>query len=343
MKILTIRGPESLRTGGPSGKASHPRRSVRDAGPEVPEARGLEGDSAGPAPAALRVAPSRGTRGREKGGGRDGCGAGLRFGVRRRHLLEPALAVLALVPHPARVAEAGGVDTAAREAGAGPLAELGLGHLRVERQVEEAIAQQPAVPVQQPEGGAAATAARRPSFPRPRGRRLRGTSAGPAPRFHLSQRPCPAGMRSRAPTGMLQRGNLAGEENTAPLPPPLLLLTGACSSPAPWSGGTDPRRCRLRSAPSSRTRASPLRLLTLSAAGRAHRHGAPGRAGGGEQEMQAARGAPEGTCGRGRGTQRAAPPRPRLAPTSSAPSPTRPGGRGPREPRGGRAQRGRGD
>lgn len=64
--------------------------------------------------------------------GKQGCG------IRRRHLLEPALAVLALVPHPARVAEAGGVDTAAREAGAGPVARLGLGHLRPERQVEEA-------------------------------------------------------------------------------------------------------------------------------------------------------------------------------------------------------------
>lgn len=86
-----------------------------------------------------------------------------------------------------------------------------------------------------------------------------------------------------------------------PPPPPqlLLLFTGGCPSPAPRSGGTDPNRVRLHQAPSSRTRASPLRLLTLSSAGRAHRRGVPGRAGGGERAAQAARGALEGTCGRG--------------------------------------------
>lgn len=84
--------------------------------------------------------------------------------------------MLALVPHPARVAQAGGVDTATREAGASPLAGLGLGHLSIERQVEEAIAQQPAVPVQQQPGGGA-PAAGRPSPPQHRGGRLRGTGA----------------------------------------------------------------------------------------------------------------------------------------------------------------------
>lgn len=107
--------------------------------------------------------------------------------------------MLALVPHPARVAEAGGVDAAAREAGAGLLAGLGLGHLRVERQVEEAVAQQPAAPVQQPgRAGAAASAAaaaRGSSPPQPRGGRLRGASAGLAPRLHPARRPCPAGLR----------------------------------------------------------------------------------------------------------------------------------------------------
>lgn len=92
------------------------------------------------------------------------------------------------------------------------------------------------------------------------------------------------------------------------------LFTGAGPGPAPPAGGTDPRRGRLRSAPSSRARASPLRLLTLSSAGRALRRGAPSRAGGGEPAVQAARGAPEGTCRRGtcggEGTPRA---RPRLA------------------------------
>lgn len=276
-------------------------------GARSPRGAGAGGGQRGPRCGSL---PAGGPRTERRWGGRDGCGAGLRFGVRRRHLLEPALAVLALVPHPARVAEAGGVDTAAGEAGAGPLARLGLGHLRVQRQVEEAIAQEPAVPVQQPGGGApaAAAAARRPNPPQPRGRRLRGASAGPDPGLHLPQRPCPAGLRSRAPTGMLLWGNAAGGKNTAPLPL-LLPLTGACPSPAPRSGETDPSRRRLRSAPSSRTRASPLRLLTLSAEGRAHRRGAPGRAGGRERAAQAERGARKGTCGRGRGPRA----RPRLA------------------------------
>ncbi|XDA88267.1 hypothetical protein R6Z07F_017935 [Ovis aries] len=115
---------------------------------------------------------------------------------------------------------------------------------------------------------------------------------------------------------MLQRGNPAGEENPAPPPPPLLLLlTGACPSPAPRSGRADPSRARLRSAPCSRARASPLRPLTLSAAGRAHRRGAPDRAGGGDLRE-------------GEGTPRAAPPRPPLGPTAWAPRRARPGGRG---------------
>lgn len=227
--------------------------------------------------------------------------AGLRFGVRRRHLLEPALAVLALVPHPARVAEAGGVDTAAREAGAGPLARLGLGHLRVERQVEEAIAQQPVVPVQQPGGGApaAAAAARRPSPPEPRGRWLRGASAGRAPRLHLPQRPCPAGLRSRTRTGMLLGGNPAGE-NRAPAATasaPLHRRLPQSHSPV-RRDRSPPRSPPLGSLQSHSGIASRYPDL-VSSAGRAHRRGAPGPAGGGERAEQATRGAPEGTCGRG--------------------------------------------
>ncbi|XP_043780705.1 vegetative cell wall protein gp1-like [Cervus elaphus] len=114
---------------------------------------------------------------------------------------------------------------------------------------------------------------------------------------------------------MLQRGNPAGEENTAPPPPLLLLLTGACPSPAPRSGRADPSRARVRSAPCSRARASPLCPLTLSAAGRAHRRGARDRAGGGDLRE-------------GEGTPRAAPPRPPHGPTAWAPRRARPGGRG---------------
>lgn len=145
--------------------------------------------------------------------------------------------MLALVPHPARVAEAGGVDTTAREAGAGPLARLGLRHLRVKRQVEEAIAQQPAVPVQQPGGGApaaAAAAARRPSPPRPRGRRLRGASAGPAPRLHLPSAPVPRGC-----AGGRGQGCSLGEirpEGTAPRRCRRRFSSSPASAPVPLPG-----------------------------------------------------------------------------------------------------------
>lgn len=61
--------------------------------------------------------------------------------------------------------------------------------------------------------------------------------------------------------------------------------------------------------------------------------------------MPAARGAPEGTGGRGpagEGTPRAAPPRPWLAPTASAPSPVRQAGRGPWSPEAGASKAARG-
>lgn len=251
--------------------------------------------------------------------------------------------MLALVPHPARVAEAGGVNTAAREAGAGPLARLGLGHLRVEGQVEEAIAQQPAVPVQQPGGGAtAAAAARRPSPPQPGGRRLRGANAGPAPRFHLFRRPCPAGLRSRARTAMLQGGNSAGENRAA---------ASAAASPPPHRRLPQSRspvrrdRSQLPSPPFGSLQshsgiASRSVDLVLSESSPPPRRPGPGRrwiaggAGGAERSR--------GDLREGEGTPRAAPPRPRLAPTASAPAPRAREGGGPREPRGGRAQHGRG-
>lgn len=201
--------------------------------------------------------------------------------------------MLALVPHPARVAEAGGVDTAAREAGAGPLARLGLGHLRVERQVQEAIAQQPAVPVQQPGGGAPA-AARRPSPPQPRGRRLRGTSAGPAPSLHLPRRPCPARLRSRAPTGMQLREIPAAENLSAAASPP---------HRRPSQSRSPVRRDRSQPpSPPLGCLQSHLGIaatqypdLVLSRPAPHPRRPGPGRAGDREQEAQTAPGAPEGT------------------------------------------------
>lgn len=192
----------------------------------------LEGCSAGPLPASPSP-KSRESRGHSRVGS-DGGGEGLRLWVPRRHLLEPALAVLALVPYPARVAQAGGVDTATREAGASPLAGLGLGHLSIERQVEEAIAQQPAVPVQlQPGGGA--PDARPPSPAQPRGGQLRGTRAGPAPRLHLpGARATLAGGRAGgwARTGMPLR---RGFQLQTTSPPPPLLSCSAATTPVPLS------------------------------------------------------------------------------------------------------------
>lgn len=72
-----------------------------------------------------------------------------------RDLLEPALAMLTLVAHPALVADTGGVDTMTREAG-DFVAGLGLGHLGIESQVQEAVEEQPAVHIQEREEAAAA-------------------------------------------------------------------------------------------------------------------------------------------------------------------------------------------
>lgn len=92
-----------------------------------------------------------------------------------RDLLEPALAVLALVSHPALVADAGGVDTMTREAG-DFVAGLGLGHLGIEGQVEEAVEEQPAVHIQQRGEAAAAGGGDRSAGARARG----GSSRSPA-------------------------------------------------------------------------------------------------------------------------------------------------------------------
>lgn len=285
----------------------------------------LEGCSAGPLPASPSP-KSRESRGHSRVGS-DGGGEGLRLWVPRRHLLEPALAVLALVPYPARVAQAGGVDTATREAGASPLAGLGLGHLSIERQVEEAIAQQPAVPVQlQPGGGA--PDARPPSPAQPRGGQLRGTRAGPAPRLHLpGARATLAGGRVGAHGDAAEAGIPAADDLAAAAAPQL--LSGDDPRPAVPSGATVPGRGGLRSAASGHARASPPALLTLSSAsptpqprqlrGAEHRTAGARRSGGDPRGR--------GPGGEGEGT-RAAPPRPRPAPTAWAPSAARPGGRG---------------
>lgn len=202
----------------------------------------------------------------------------------------------------------------------------------VERQVDKAVAQQPAVPVQQPGGAPAAAAATPPPPPPPpagpastaRGRQLQ-RAGGPSPPAPYSRTPRAGGAALAGADRDAQRGNPAGEENPAPPPPPYLLLTGACPGPAPRSGRADPSRARLRSAPCSRARASPLRPLTLSAQA--------------EPTAAAPRTGPEaGTCGGPRA-------RPRLARRSGQqpgrPAARAPGGREAGAPEGGRA-RGRG-
>lgn len=87
--------------------------------------------------------------------------------------------MLALLPHPARVVGAGGVEEKLellQEAGVGPPAGLGLGHPRLDGQIEDATAQPPAVPIQEPGGGvaAAAAAAHQPSPPQPLSGRPQG-------------------------------------------------------------------------------------------------------------------------------------------------------------------------
>lgn len=181
------------------------------------------------------------------------------------------------------------------------------------------------MPVRQPGGGAPA-APGRPSPAEPRGRRLRAAREA----LHLARRPGPAALRLRARTRRLRRGDAAGERR-APPRPLRLLFTGGRPAADP---GAAPHRARRRRAPSSRARASPPGPLTLCCAG---------RAAGGERAVQAARGAPEGTCGRGAAGRGGDPARapPRANCLGARPRCAREGG-GRLEPRGGRAHHGRG-
>lgn len=137
--------------------------------------------------------------------------------------------MLALISHPALVADAGRVDTVPREAG-DLVAGLGLGHLGVEGQVEEAVEEQPAVDVQQRGEAAAAGGGER--SPRAQGRRggprsaqgaarLRaargghGPSAGSSPRREIIQpgrfKPAASLRPSSAPSSRPQRRLLTPE------------------------------------------------------------------------------------------------------------------------------------
>lgn len=114
-----------------------------------------------------------------------GCREKKKAVVISRDLLEPALAMLALVAHPALVADAGGVDTMTREAG-DFVAGLGLGHLGIEGQVQEAVEEQPAVHIQK--RGEAAAAGGRERSPAAQGRGGSSRSPGAAAQLHLPGR-----------------------------------------------------------------------------------------------------------------------------------------------------------
>lgn len=76
--------------------------------------------------------------------------------------------MLALVSHPALVADTGGVDTMTREA-RDFVAGLGLGHLGIEGQVQEAVEEQPAVHIQERGEAAAAGGGERSPYAQGRG------------------------------------------------------------------------------------------------------------------------------------------------------------------------------
>lgn len=142
-----------------------------------------------------------------------------------RDLLEPALAMLALVSHPALVADTGGIDTMTREAG-DFVAGLGLGHLGVEGQVQEAVEEQPAVHVQ--ERGEAAAGGGRERSPGAQGRGGSSRSPGSAARVHLRRGghgPRSGRQRWQRPP---RRNNPAREIQT-----PRFLLAGLSSLPTP--------------------------------------------------------------------------------------------------------------
>ncbi|KAM9061465.1 uncharacterized protein ACOB8E_010084 [Sarcophilus harrisii] len=185
--------------------------------------------------------------------------------------------VLTLVPYPALVAEAGGVDTAAREAGGAPVARLGLGHLGVEHQVDKSVAKQPAGGIQQPGGGAPAPAG--PDSPHGGGRELR------RPRLHHRPPADPKAPQEDSGRGAPEAAAAAAaaaaaeaawaEEAVAAVAVAVAVFTGAGPRPAPPEGRMELRyRRRLRSAPPSPARASPplppvpLRLVTLASPGR---------------------------------------------------------------------------
>lgn len=181
-----------------------------------------------------------------------------------RTLLEPALAVLALVSHPALVADAGGVDTMTREAG-NFVAGLGLGHLGIESQVEEAVEEQPAVHIQERGEAAAAGGGER----SPSGRARGGSSRSPAgaAQVHL-------GRGGRGPRrGRRWQLPLRGVNPAREIQTPRFLLAFLSSLPTPALPPPAPSALRAPSLPRGSPAAAalshpPLLLVVLL---RAHR------------------------------------------------------------------------
>lgn len=199
--------------------------------------------------------------------------------------------MLALISHPALVTDAGRVDTVPREAG-DLVAGLGLGHLGVEGQVEEAVEEQPAVDVQQRGEAAAAGGGER--SPRAQGRRggprsaqgaarLRaargghGPSAGSSPRREIIQpgrfKPAASLRPSSAPSSRPQRRLLTPEGKPgSPQPSAPSLLRPPRGSSLFFHGGGElpldlalsPRKTRpspTRTPPSLRHPALPLSFV----------------------------------------------------------------------------------
>lgn len=160
--------------------------------------------------------------------------------------------MLALVSHPALVADTGGIDTMTREAG-DFVAGLGLGHLGVEGQVQEAVEEQPAVHIQ--ERGEAAAAGGRERSPGAQRRGGSSRSPGSAARVHLRRGghgPRSGGQRWQRRPRTPGRGSVPRGETIQP---------GRFKPPASFSSASPPsrpQRCLLR-APSL-PRGSPAAL-----------------------------------------------------------------------------------
>lgn len=171
--------------------------------------------------------------------------------------------MLALVSHPALVADAGGVDTMTREAG-DFVAGLGLGHLGIKGQVEEAVEEQPAVHIQERGEAAAAGGGERSAGARARGGSPRSPAG--AAQVHL-------GRGGRGPRrGRRWQLPLRGDNPAREIQTPRFLLAFLSSLPTPALPPPAPSALRAPSLPTGSPAAAalshpPLLVVLL----RAHR------------------------------------------------------------------------